>query len=292
MEAVKFYKDPKLRNPKLIAAWPGMGGVAIIAARYLRERLEAKEFGCVEPYEFFDPNMVSIQDNVVEEPEFPDCKFYSWKRRGTKNLVIFTGDGQPSMKGYKFANLVLDAAQNLKAKKVFTFAAAPNHVHHAKKPRVLGAVTSPELVLELEEYGVTPINSGSISGMNGLLLGVAQERNMAGVCLLGEIPVYATQIPNPKSSKAILEVVTKMLDLEVDLSGLDDWIKKMDDEMEGIIARFTESYGEEAKWLVDYFERLKQASEEEAELGDYGNEELLREIEQFLRRERKEEEGH
>ena len=292
MEAVRFYTEPKLKNPNLIAAWPGMGGVAIIAARHLSEKLEAKEFGYVEPYEFFDPGMVSIQDNVVEEPAFPECKFYSWKSRGANSLIIFTGDAQPSINGYGLANQILDAAQNLKVKRIFTFAAAPNHVHHTKNPRVLGATTSPRLVPELKKHGVTPINSGSISGMNGLLLGVARERDMEGVCLLGEIPVYATQIPNPKSSRAVLEVLTKMLGLEVDLTGLDGWVNKMDQEMEGIITRFTESYGEEAKWLVDYFERLKQASLEEAEFEEYGSEELLREIEQFLKRERRPRENH
>jgi len=292
MEAVRFYTEPKLKNPSLIAAWPGMGGVAIIAARYLSERLGAKEFGYVEPYEFFDPDMVSIRDNVVEEPAFPECKFHSWKKRGADSLIILTGDAQPSVNAYRLANQILDAAQKLKVKRVFTFAAAPNHVYHAKKPKVLGATTDPGLAPELKEYGVKLINTGSISGMNGLLLGVARERDMEGVCLLGEIPVYATQIPNPRSSKAALEVLTKVLDIEVDLTGLDDWVDKMDEEMEGIIARFTESYGEEAKWLVDYFERLKQASLEEAEIEEYGSEELLREIEQFLKRERRQREDH
>ena len=113
MEAVRLYTEPKLRNPSLIAAWPGMGGVAIIAARYLVERLEAKEFGYVEPYEFFDPGVVSIRGNVVEEPAFPECKFHSWKKRGADSLVILTGDAQPSVNAYRLANQILDAAQKL-----------------------------------------------------------------------------------------------------------------------------------------------------------------------------------
>ena len=290
MKVIAFDKEPKLKNPTLISAWPGMGGVAIISTRYLIERLGAKEFGSIEPYEFYDADAVGIKDNIVLQPELPDSKFYFWKKRGVNNLVLFKSDGQPTMNSYKLANLILDAAQDLKIKRVITFAAAPNHIYHVNKPRVLGAATSHELSMELQEAGITLINSGNISGMNGLLIGVAKERNIEGACLLGEIPVYATQLPNPKSAKAVLEIATRILNHEVDLTGFDEWIDKVDKEMDGIIDRFTETHDEDAKWLVDYFEYLKKTSDD-TEIDQYGNEELLREIEQFLEKERGKEEG-
>jgi proteasome assembly chaperone (PAC2) family protein len=266
-----------------------MGGVAVISTRYLIERLAAKEFGSIEPYEFYDADAVSIKDNVVMQPDLPESKFFFWKKRGVDNLVLFKSDGQPTMNGYKLANLILDAAEELKIQRILTFAAAPNHVYHVNKPRVLGAATSQELATELQESGISLINSGNISGMNGLLIGVAKERNIDGACLLGEIPVYATQLPNPKSAKAVLEIATKILNLEVDLSGFDEWIYKVDKEMDGIIDRFTETHDEESKWLLDYFENLKKTSED-TEIDQYRNEELLREIEQFLEKERGQEE--
>ncbi len=292
MEAITLYREPELKNPCLIAAWPGMGGVATIAAKYLREKLGAEEFGRVEPHDFFHPSVVSIRDNVVEEPQFPESKFYFWSRGGD-DLIIFTAEAQPPTKGYRLANLVLDVAQRLKAKMVCTLAAAPTHIHHARKPRVLGVATNSELVSELEKHGVTPMSDGSISGMNGLLLGVARERAMEGFCLLGEIPIYTTQIANPRSSKAILEVLTEILHIELDMKEINEWGIKTDQEIEQNIERLRQSAGEEAESFVDYLEQLKEASAEEFEAPPgYVTEELFKQIEHFLKKRREQEEDH
>ena len=296
MEAVRLYREPALRDPSFIAAWPGMGGVAVIAAKHLKDELGAEEFGSIEPYDFFDLGAISVQDHIVEEPEFPESKFYFWESGGGKDLIIFIGEAQPPVKGYRFANLVLDVAKRLRAKRVYTFAAAPGHIHHTRRPKVLGVTTHPGLIEELERNDVIPMSAGSISGLNGLLLGVAKERNMEGICLLGEIPVYITQVPNPRSAKAVLEVLTRLLAIEVDLSELDNWARNAEAEIEKNIEMLRESHGEEAKRLLDYFDRLKQqASAEEAELQEpleFSTEELLGEVERFLKRTREDEEGN
>ncbi|TET40460.1 MAG: hypothetical protein E3J65_01025 [Dehalococcoidia bacterium] len=296
MEAVRLYREPALRDPAFIAAWPGMGGVAIIAAKHLKDKLGAEEFGRIEPYDFFDLGAISVRDHVVEEPEFPESKFYFWESGGGKDLIIFIGEAQPPVKGYRFANLVLDVAKRLRAKRVYTFAAAPGHIHHTRRPKVLGVTTHPGLIEELRRNDVIPMGAGSISGLNGLLLGVAKERNMEGICLLGEIPVYITEIPNPRSSKAVLEVLTRFLAIEVDLSELDNWAREAEAEIEKNIEMLRESHGEEAKRLLDYFDRLKQqASAEEAEIQEpleFSTEELLGEVERFLKRTREQEEGN
>ena len=292
MGAVTLYSEPKLRNPVLIAAWPGMGGAALIAARYLRDELGAEEFGGIEPHDFFDLGAVSVRNHVVEEPEFPESKFYFWQNRGGKDLIIFIGDAQPVEKGYQLANLVLDVAQEFKAKRVYTFAAAPAHIYHTRRPKVLGATTRPRLIQRLMKEGVIPMGAGTISGLNGLLLGVARQRNMEGICLLGEIPLYATPIPNPKSAKAVLEILVKLLGIEIDTSGLEQWAQRTEEEMERNIEALRESHAEEAGRLLDYFDQLReQANVEEAELQEsleFSTEELLSDVERFLKRERKE----
>ena len=292
METVTFYSEPKLRNPSLIAAWPGMGGVAVIAAKHLIDELGAKELAAIEPYDFFDLGEVSVHNHVVEEPEFPEAKLYFWKGPKGKDLIIFIGEAQPTAKGYQMAELILDVAQQFNAKRVYTFAAAPAHIYHTRRPRILGATTRPRLIDKLMRQGVIPMSAGTISGLNGLLLGVAKKRNMEGTCLLGEIPIYATPIPNPRSAKAILEVLSKLLNIEVDTSGLDEWARKTEEEMEKNMEVLRESHGEEARRLLDYFDQLKeQASAEQAEFHDsveFSAEQLLSDVERFLKREREE----
>jgi len=267
----------------MLAAWPGMGGVAIIAARYLTEKWGAKEFGSIAPEGFFDLSGVLIEDNTVRDLEFPENKFYLSRSRGRRDWIIFIGEAQPLMNGYRLANLVLDVAQKFGVKKLYTFAAAPTHIYHTKKPRVLAVATMPKLIRGLEKYDVTLLKQGSISGLNGLLLGAAKQRNIPGICLLGEIPIYTTHIANPRSAKAVLQVLAQMSNLEIDLTDIDRWVKETGEEIEEKIYQLKESFGEEAKELIDYFARLAEQTSEE-ELGpEYKTEELLKEIERFLK---------
>ena len=286
MEAVKLYREPKLRNPSMIAAWPGMGGVALVAAKYLKERLGAREFGLIEPHDFFDPTMVLVEEGVTNEPELPESRLYLWESGGGDDLIIFIGESQPSTGSYRLANLILEVAQRFKVKRVYTFAAAPTHIHHTRKPGVLGAATSPKLVEELKGLDISLLKEGSISGMNGLLLGVARETNMDGICLLGEIPVYTTHIANPRSSMSVLEVLCQILGLEIDMTEIDSWARKTEEEIEEHIERLRESYGEQVQGIFEYFEQLKQqTSEEEARVQrEEWTDELLQEIEKLLQR--------
>jgi len=70
---------------------------------------------------------------------------------------------------------------------------------------------------------------------------------------------------------------------------------RLTEEQEALKKEF-EDFFEEAKRLLDYFDRLKQqASAEEAEIQEpleFSTEELLGEVERFLKRTREEEEGN
>ena len=292
MEAIRLYTEPKLSNPLMIAAWPGMGGVAIIEAKYLTERLDAQEFGSIEPDEFFDLGGVLIEDSVVKDIGIPEGKFYFYESGEGNDLIIFMSEAQPNIKGYGLANLVIDMAQKFEAKRLYTFAAAPTHIYHTSRPKVLAAATNPKLVKELEKYDVKPLKEGSISGLNGLLLGVAKQRDIDGICLLGEIPIYTTQVANPRSSKAVLEVLSQMTGLEVDMTEIDSWAEESDKEVEEKMAHLKEYFSVEASELIDYFERLSAQKGGEEMQSEYSTDELVKDIERFLREKGGEKEGN
>jgi hypothetical protein len=62
--------------------------------------------------------------------------------------------------------------------------------------------------------------------LNGILIGLAKNRGIEGVCLMGEIK-YAN-VPQHLSSKAVLERLTTILGLEIDMSQLERRAKKID----------------------------------------------------------------
>ena len=258
--AVKLYKQPHPKSCSMLASWPGIGDVSLTAARYLVEKLNAVEIGEIEPVNFFEPMGVIVKDNIVEAPRFPESKFYYWQNdKSEKGLVLFVGEEQPSFKGHDLANYVLDVAQRLGVQRVYSCAAAVTRIHHSEEPKVWGAATTPELINELSKYNVVLRGDLRIAGLNGLILGMAKERNIEGICLLGEVPSYATQVTNPQASLAVLRILIKMLEIEVDLTELNHIARRVGEEMERIAKRAT------AEFIDQFTEPIWEQGEDEEE---------------------------
>jgi proteasome assembly chaperone (PAC2) family protein len=259
-ELVRLFARPRLKKPVMLASWPGIGNVSIIAASYLLRKLDFKDLGEIEPSVFFDAIGVVARDNVIEEPQFPQSQFYYFKNKpGSSDIILFIGEDQPSTKGYELANCVLDVAQRFRVGRVYTCAAALSRMHHSEQSRVWGVVTSPKMSPELGKYNLTQKGNLQISGLNGLLLGVAKERGMEGVCLLGEVPIYATRIQNPAAAMAVLGVLTRMLDIEIDITELADVAKESASRMKQMADEAMEEY-------IDHFTQpIWESGEEEEE---------------------------
>ena len=218
---IKVKAHPKLRAPILLAAWPGVGNVSMILANYLLEKLAFKDLAVIEPSYFFDPIGVMAHNNVVQAPQFPQSRFYYRKGKGEeRDLVLFVGDDQPPAKVYDLAGCVLDAGVRFQVDKVITCAAALTRIHFTEQPRVWGVATTQALTAELHDYDLLHRGDVQIAGLNGLLLGVAKERGISGICLLGEVAALTSRMENPMAALAILQVLTGMLHIEVDFADL------------------------------------------------------------------------
>ncbi len=256
---VKLYARPKLNAPNMVAAWPGIGNVAVIVATYLRKKVDFKELGEVEASHFFDPIGVVVKDNVVEAPEFPRSRFYYWKNKGNgSDIILFMGEDQPTSKGYELANCVLEVGERFQVRRIYTCAAALTRIHHTEQSKVWGVATSRQVAEDLARHDLVQRGNLHISGLNGLLLGVTKERDIEGVCLLGEVPMYATRIQNPTAALVVLKVLTKMLGIDIDLTELAQLASETREKMRQAAA---EAMGE----YIDYFTSPIWELEEEEE---------------------------
>jgi proteasome assembly chaperone (PAC2) family protein len=257
---IKITARPKLRSPILLAAWPGIGNVAIILSNYLRAKLPFKDLGYLEPSYFFDPIGVLVKDNVVEAPTFPQSEFYYLKNDGgASDLILFIGDDQPASKGYDLANCILDVAERFGVGRIYTCAAAMTRIHHTEPPKVWGVATSHPIADDLGKYHLENANNLQIAGLNGLLLGVAKERALDGVCLLGEVPVYASRVPNPMAALAVLKVLASILEIKIDFTELAKMAIEAGERIKQVAAQAMEEY-------IDYFtEPIWEHGEEEDE---------------------------
>ena len=249
---VRLYKEPKLVNPVMVACWPGIGNIGIMAVDMLRRMVAAEEFGEIESWDFFYPKKILIRDGELKSLEFPENKFY-FKKTEKNDLLFFIGEEQPSdgrggyaegTKAYKMANLVLDVAQRFGCQRIYTSGAAVAPIHHTARSRVWVVPNREGLINEVKSYENTVLMSevegrdgqGNITGLNGLILGVAKMRGLEAICVMGEIPIYihGFPVPYPKGSRAVLEVLGAALAVNIPMDEINELIQKSDGEIESV----------------------------------------------------------
>jgi proteasome assembly chaperone (PAC2) family protein len=297
---LRLYEEPKLNKPVLIACWPGIGNIGIIAVDILRRTVGAEELGEIEPWDFFYPRKVLIKDGELKDLEFPVNKFY-FKRTEKKDLLFFIGEEQPTdgtgayaegTKAYRMANLVLDMALKFGCRRVYTSGAAVAPIHHTVRSRVWVVPNSENLIDEVKSYENTVLMSdiegrggqGNITGLNGLLLGVAKKRGLEAICMMGEIPIYihGFPIPYPKGSKAVVEVLSAALAIEVPMDEINALVQQSESEIESV-------YGRLPSEIKEQLDKLKYVTyAEPSEPGPITEEDkkrILQEVDKLFKKE-------
>lgn len=235
---IKEIVTPHLKNPICITSWPGMGEVSYKACIFLKEALDFKKFAQIDSSEYFTPAGVVVKEGVADIPKIDAGSFYYSKIRGMPDIVLFLADAQPALeKGYQFSLEVINYMKKFKPKMLVSFAAMPTPMDHSQSPGVWAAASSDKVLRPfLDKYSLKKLQEGHISGLNGLILGIAKQAKIDSLCLLGEIPLYAIQIENPKASKAVLEVIDKAIGLKLNFAPLDDRIQIVTQEIDKLIS--------------------------------------------------------
>ncbi len=229
MKDLNIYKKIDLVNPACIIGWPGMGNVALGAVDYLVKKLKAEKFAEIGIDRFSALDHVAVKNGMAVLPPPPQNIFYYTRDPG---MIIFVGESQlPGPAGIILLNKVLSVLSDLKVSRIYTCAAFPLPVSHKEKPQVFVSVNKRSLLGPMKRLGLTLMDGGHISGLNGLALGFAGERNIDAVCLLATMPHYAIGLPNPKASSAIVDALRKILNFKIDLRELEEYAKDMDEKM-------------------------------------------------------------
>ncbi|HAV43398.1 TPA: hypothetical protein DCX15_05225 [bacterium] len=252
---MKFFQKIKAKKPVLLVGWPGMGNVALGSVDYLRRHLKATPFAQIDMSDYSIPDSIVISSGVAQLPEFPKSIFYYTPQ---PEIVFFESEIQIGGKGgITLIQEVLNLAEELKVRRIYAGAAFPSPTSHREPSLVFGATNKPNLKDWLTGFDVGIMQGGHISGLNGLILGYAAQRKIEAICLLATMPLYAINLPNPKASKAIIGILSRMIGFKVDMFEIDQGIVEMAGQMEMV---------EEKMWEV--FSGMREEQMKPPELDD------------------------
>ena len=237
--AVRTLTDTDARAGVLIAGWPGMGQVGLGACDYLRQKLNATLYASIDVSAYHQPEALTVENGIGRMPDPPKQDLYYSVE---PPLFIFEGDtqlnGEP---GLRLAAELLDFVLRHGTETVFTGAAYAMPVSFRQRPDVFGAATDEHLKARFAALGIEPLKEGRISGLNGLLLGMAAQRAMPAACLLATMPQYAVEAPNPKASRALVQVFQRILNTSVDMTDIDKAVRDADKMFREFETKVTEA---------------------------------------------------
>jgi len=227
-------------NPQeliLVCGLPGAAFVGKIPVDYMVQQLKAELIGEIYS-KHFPPYVIINKDGLVE---LLRNELHCVKNDSGRFIVFLSGNAQAfSPEGqYEIVETVLDWAMKNKVKRIVSIAALVTD-RPFDVPNVYCTATSPGLLEEAKVLGVQPLDQGVIGGENGLIMGLARKKGVEGICLLTETHGYQTPtgeyVMDHRTAPATLKVLTKLLDLKVDMEPMEKKITQMDET----IARITE----------------------------------------------------
>jgi uncharacterized protein (TIGR00162 family) len=246
---IKELINIELKNPILVEGFPGLGMVGSIATKYLVRQLKARKLAILHSPHF--PYHVVVDKKGGAR--LLSGEFYFWKNEtGENDFIFLTGDSQSqTIEGqFEVANRILDFAEQKKVKTVITIGGYRNEVEGT--PKVVAVSTNPVLLEKALDAKALSSEAGTpIVGTAGLLLGLAKFRKMDAICLLGETRGY---LPDPKTAKSVIEVLQRLIGIDVELTGLDEEIKRSNE----IIGKMQDI----EKRRVKYMQNMRRVEEE------------------------------
>jgi len=220
MESIVIYDSkPELNAPIFIECLPGIGNVGKSAGDFLAESLGAKRFATLYSKHF--PSQVLLdEENVIE---LMNNQLWYAKDVNGKDLIFLIGDCQcTTHEGqFEFCKDVMSILLEYNVSEMITLGGYGTGLM-TDKPRILGAVTDLRIKKEFAGYGVefpSGDPAAGIIGASGVFLGLGKIYGISAVCLMGETSGYFI---DHKSAMAVVGILMKKLDVELDLKELQE----------------------------------------------------------------------
>jgi len=241
---IVFLKKKKLSKPVLLVGLPGIGLVGKICVDYFLKQFKTELIA--EIYSDSFPPTVHTKDGLIE---LITDQLHAFKFNG-RHFLFLAGPVQPSLdfrtgssqEHYNFAEAIVGAVKHLGAKQIFTLAGINiGDRRMEKQPGVVVAATNKRLLQEFRALGArSDKKEGLISGVAGLVLGVAAQQGIEGACLMGETNaklVYGDH----GAAKKLIELLVKKFGFKVDMQSIEREAKNIEEAFKKLASQFEEA---------------------------------------------------
>lgn len=286
---------PQLRDPILIAAFKGWNDAAEAASgavRFVVDSFAARRIAALDPEEFYDFTetrpRVRLLDGLHRIIDWPAVEVYVHESAELDQDVILLVGHEPQMRWRTFSDEVLRLAAQLGVAQAILLGALLADVPHTRPTRVTGSTPDDGLHSRLGAMGITFSRYEGPTGIVGVLQDACNRHGIPAASLWGSVPHYITASPNPQVSAALLTHLSSLLGLQLDLRPLETQARRFRARVDEAITHSPEA--------TAYVRELEGRDSEEQEVTPSASSplptgpEVVRALEEFLRRQRNDEE--
>ena len=222
---------PTLKNATLLLAFSGWmdgGEVSTGTVQRLVDLLEAKPIAEIDPEPFYIYNFpgsmeltalfrphIHIEEGEVLSFELPSNDFFCHE---PDNLVLFVGK-EPNLRWRTFGECVFEFANRVGVSRILFVGSFSGAVPHTRDPRMYVTCSTPDLLEEMQQYGLRRTEYEGPGSFTSYLMTQAPQVGMEMISLVAEIPGYL-QGRNPMSIEAVTRRLAKIFRLPLDLDSL------------------------------------------------------------------------
>jgi proteasome assembly chaperone (PAC2) family protein len=294
MDEVEFHCEPPTNLPTMVVAfggWVDAGDAATSALRSLVRQLAATPLATIDPEAFVDFTTLRPVVRLSVEGErtirWPRIAFWTWQPPdGGAGLLLFRGV-EPQQRWRTYATLLLDVAARCGVQRLVSLGAVLEAVPHTRPSRVTGSSTDPAWHARFEVCGIRTRRARyeGPTGISTVVMDAAQRRGITACTVRGQAPHYLGNATNPAVSRALLIAVAHLLDLELDVTPFEAAVRAFRTQCDQAVAKDAAVQAYVRQLEQDYDAPGDEAPRPRRD-EDFHPEQLMHELEDFLRQER------
>ncbi len=199
-------------------------------------------------------------------------------------LLLFCGP-EPHQRWRTYTRAFLDVAERCGVRRIVSMGALLAGAPHTRPVAVTARATDPAWRSLVEAWGIyRPPTYEGPTGISTVVLDAAAGRGMGYLGFMGQVPHYLQNTENPAAVEALLTYLARLLDLRLDMSGFAEAIKDFRTQCDRAVAKNRATREHVQQLERDYDEAAGEKREELPEKLD--SDQLMRELENFLRKQR------
>jgi PAC2 family len=283
-ELTTVHEWPTLERPLLVVAMEGWVDAGLAAGTAVASLLAAMPNELLAS--FADDELIDFRarrptlrvvNGVDAELRWPTIRLTLATNRTGRSILTLTGP-EPDMRWHQFVSEVVQLASRLGVELVVGLGAFPAPVPHTRPVRLVGTSTEAELAAKI---GFLPAGVDVPAGVQGVLEFAFGEAKVPAVGLWARVPHYASAMPYPAASAALLDGLARLAELDIDTSALRAAAAATEQQIDQLIAG-----SDEHTELVRQLEAQQDRGEgmSATSFGDLpSGDELAAELERYLR---------